>query len=130
MAIPRKAALRLQGRGSSASRWAAQPFRPLALCRGQRQRPVYHYDGGAARFVDQSDCPARGADRRRKVGGAPIAASDPRLTRWWCHQRGQSLIETLACQLLLHGNAYVQILKDAAGQPVELFALRPERVSP
>jgi phage portal protein BeeE len=26
---------------------------------------------------------------------------------------GQSLLETLASQMLLHGNAYVQILKDA-----------------
>ena len=42
---------------------------------------------------------------------------------------GQSLLETLTSQLLLHGNAYVQILKDAEGQPFELFALRPERVS-
>ncbi len=38
------------------------------------------------------------------------------------------LLETVATQLLLHGNAYVQILQDAAGMPAELFALRPERV--
>jgi HK97 family phage portal protein len=31
--------------------------------------------------------------------------------------------------LLLHGNAFVQVVKDAAGNPVELFPLRPERVS-
>ncbi len=42
---------------------------------------------------------------------------------------GQGLVETLACHLLLHGNAYVQILAGADGQPAELFALRPERVS-
>ncbi len=42
---------------------------------------------------------------------------------------GQALIETLATQLLLHGNGYVQILRDANGAPVELFALRPERVA-
>ncbi|MDX3900230.1 MAG: phage portal protein [Sphingobium sp.] len=42
---------------------------------------------------------------------------------------GQSLVETLACHLLLHGNAYVQILDGADGAPAELFALRPERVS-
>ncbi|MEA3041145.1 MAG: hypothetical protein QOC65_634 [Sphingomonadales bacterium] len=39
-----------------------------------------------------------------------------------------SLLETVASQLLLHGNAYVQILCDGAGEPAELFALRPERV--
>jgi HK97 family phage portal protein len=31
--------------------------------------------------------------------------------------------------LLLHGNAYLQVLLDADGVPAELFALRPERVS-
>ncbi|MCB2015839.1 MAG: phage portal protein [Sphingobium sp.] len=42
---------------------------------------------------------------------------------------GQGLVETLALNLLLHGNSYVQIACDAAGAPTELFALRPERVS-
>ncbi|HEX8655020.1 MAG TPA: phage portal protein [Allosphingosinicella sp.] len=39
-----------------------------------------------------------------------------------------ALLETVASQLLLHGNAYVQVLCDGAGEPAELFALRPERV--
>ena len=39
------------------------------------------------------------------------------------------LLETVASQLLLHGNAFVQVLPDAEGSPAELFALRPERVS-
>jgi len=39
-----------------------------------------------------------------------------------------ALLETVASQLLLHGNAFVQILLDGAGEPAELFALRPERV--
>ncbi len=42
---------------------------------------------------------------------------------------GQGLLETVASQLLLHGNAFIQILCDDAGLPAELFALRPERVS-
>ena len=42
---------------------------------------------------------------------------------------GQSLVETLASHLLLHGNGYVQILAGADGSPGELYALRPERVS-
>jgi HK97 family phage portal protein len=42
---------------------------------------------------------------------------------------GQGLIETLACHLLLHGNAYVQVIAGAEGMPAELYALRPERVS-
>lgn len=38
------------------------------------------------------------------------------------------LLETVASQLLLHGNAFVQVIGDGAGEPAELFALRPERV--
>jgi HK97 family phage portal protein len=39
-----------------------------------------------------------------------------------------SLLEIVATQLLLHGNAFVQLLQDAEGMPAEAFALRPERV--
>jgi len=39
------------------------------------------------------------------------------------------LLETVATQLLLHGNAFVQVLQDAEALPAELFALRPERVT-
>lgn len=42
---------------------------------------------------------------------------------------GQGLVETLALHLMLHGNGYAQILCDEGGEPTELFALRPERVS-
>ena len=63
------------------------------------------------------------------VGQAPLLCPDPRLAGLvTATSAGQSLVETLAAQLLLHGNGYVQILKDASGTPVELFALRPERV--
>ncbi len=63
------------------------------------------------------------------VGSAPLSASDPELARLVsATSAGQALLETLASQLLLHGNGYVQVLRDADGQPAELFALRPERV--
>jgi HK97 family phage portal protein len=42
---------------------------------------------------------------------------------------GQSLIETLAAHVLLHGNGYVQIGHGADGQPARLYALRPDRVT-
>jgi HK97 family phage portal protein len=42
---------------------------------------------------------------------------------------GQALIETVAVHLLLHGNAYIEVLLGMDGRPAELFALRPERVS-
>ncbi|HEY0270667.1 MAG TPA: phage portal protein [Sphingomonas sp.] len=42
---------------------------------------------------------------------------------------GGGLVEIVATHLLLHGNAYVQIVGDADGVPAMLFALRPERVT-
>ncbi|MCC6926122.1 phage portal protein [Novosphingobium sp.] len=64
------------------------------------------------------------------IGGAPLAPCDPELAALVsATSAGQSLLETLTSQLLLHGNAYVQLIKDGAGRPVELYALRPERVS-
>jgi HK97 family phage portal protein len=42
---------------------------------------------------------------------------------------GPALLDVAAAQLLLHGNAFVQILLDADAAPAELFALRPERVT-
>ncbi len=64
------------------------------------------------------------------IAGSPLVPSDPKLAALiQATSAGQSLLETLAAQLLLHGNGYVQIMKDAAGRPVELFALRPERSS-
>ncbi len=64
------------------------------------------------------------------IGGAPLVPADPRLEALVsATSAGQSLLETLASHLLLHGNGYVQVMKDAGGRPVELFALRPERMS-
>ncbi|MEJ2410043.1 MAG: phage portal protein [Novosphingobium sp.] len=68
------------------------------------------------------------------IGGAPLKPAlkpaDAALVALVTEtSAGQSLLETLAAHLLLHGNAYVQVLKDARGRPAELYALRPERVS-
>ena len=63
------------------------------------------------------------------VGGAPILWPDEKLQRLVeCSCGSQPLLEVLAAHLALHGNAYVQIVKDGAGVPVELYPLRPERV--
>ena len=63
------------------------------------------------------------------VGGAPLNVSDPALGALVAAtSAGQSLAETIAAQLLLHGNGYIQVLKDARGRPAELFALRPEQI--
>jgi HK97 family phage portal protein len=65
------------------------------------------------------------------VGGAPLVAADP-LALLLVNGRsgGQALLETVATQMLLHGNAYIQLIARDEGGPVgELFALRPERVA-
>ena len=64
------------------------------------------------------------------VSAAPLVASDPEILRLVnATSAGQALLETLASQLLLHGNGYVQVLRDAEDNVAELFALRPERVT-
>ncbi|MDT0506808.1 phage portal protein [Novosphingobium sp. MMS21-SN21R] len=64
------------------------------------------------------------------IGGAPVTAPDPAVLALVSEtSAGQPLLETLAAHLMLHGNGYVQVLRDADGIPVELFALRPERVT-
>lgn len=70
------------------------------------------------------------------VGGAPLASSEAAAVSL---VQSPALLETLAAHLLLHGNGYVQVVRapDSTGGgvpstssgPVELFALRPERVS-
>lgn len=42
--------------------------------------------------------------------------------------RVDGLLESIAANLLLHGNAYVQLIAGADDVPAELFLLRPERV--
>lgn len=63
------------------------------------------------------------------VGGAPLAGDPVALALVGAASAGQPLLETLASQLLLHGNGYVQIVRGGDGRPAELLALRPERVS-
>ena len=65
------------------------------------------------------------------VGGAPLKQiqEDAAMKLVRATSAGQSLLETLAAHLLLHGDGYIQVMRDAGGAPIELFALRPERVS-
>lgn len=64
------------------------------------------------------------------VGSAPLKASDPALAALaTARSGGQVLVETVAAQLLLHGNAWIQLLTDSSGKLRELFALRPDRVT-
>ena len=63
------------------------------------------------------------------VASAPLAASDDAaLEMVRATSGGQSLLETVAVHLLLHGNAYIELLPGQDDKPCELYALRPERV--
>jgi HK97 family phage portal protein len=64
------------------------------------------------------------------VASAPLTSTDPAaLALVKATSGGQALIETVAAHLLLHGNAYIELLPGPDGAPCELYALRPERVS-
>jgi HK97 family phage portal protein len=63
----------------------------------------------------------------KDTGDGQVAAAALALIR--ATSAGQSLIETVAAHILLHGNAYIEMLPGADGAPAELYALRPERVT-
>ncbi|MGP1283657.1 MAG: phage portal protein [Parasphingopyxis sp.] len=63
------------------------------------------------------------------AGAAPLAGGEREIALCNADSAGQPLVESAAAHLLLHGNAFIQILRDAEGAPAELFALRPERVT-
>ncbi len=91
----------------------------------------YEYRGAVRRAYMENPVAQRAVRMVAEgVASAPLSASDDALLKLVnATSAGQSLLETLAAQVLLHGNGYVQIIKDASGTPVELFALRPERMS-
>ena len=120
--------------GRRPARGAARPL----LGQGWARSGVPITGGGALPYETQvREGYARNAVAQRAVklvaGGVadvPLIAGDPALlTLIQARSAGQSLLETVAAQMLLHGNAYVQILRDGEGNAAELYALRPERVS-
>ena len=69
------------------------------------------------------------------VGGLPIFAGPSTSSGQVGQEEAVALVardgllEEVAAGLLLHGNAFVQLIADGHDRPVELHALRPERVS-
>ena len=114
----------------------------MPIARGFRSPWATAFDGGSARapfdynraithsFVQNPVAQRAVRIVAEGVGSAPTHCDNDTLARLVAAtSAGQSLVETLALHLLLHGNAFVQIMKDGQGKPIELFALRPERVS-
>ncbi len=104
---------------------------PWIFADAQVQRLPFEYQGAVKRAYLENPVAQRAVRLVSEgIGQAQLMPVDPKLASLvTATSAGQSLLETLAAQLLLHGNGYVQVLKDARGKPVELFALRPERVS-
>lgn len=94
-------------------------------------RLPFEYRSAVARgFIDNPVAQRAVRLVAESIGGAPLApAAKGALALVQATSAGQPLLETLAAQLLLHGNGYVQVRRDGAGKPVELFALRPDRVT-
>ncbi len=66
------------------------------------------------------------------AAGAPVRSNPPDhpvLGLLGGGEPGPSLIETVAANLLLHGNAYIEVGLGASGLPCALYSLRPERVT-
>ncbi|QDK34502.1 phage portal protein [Sphingomonas sp. IC081] len=110
---------------------ARGPASPWFFAEGDGGRAPFEYASAVRRAYLENPVAQRAVRLVAEgIAGAPLKAADPKLAALIGEtSAGQSLLETLACHLLLHGNAYVQVLKDARGRPVELFALRPERVT-
>src|SRR6187551_145465 len=88
-------------------------------------RLPFEYRGAVARaFIDNPVAQRAVRLVAEGIGGAPLApADDAALALVSATSAGQPLLETLAAQLLLHGNGYVQVRREGSGKPVELFAL-------
>ena len=63
------------------------------------------------------------------MAGAPIVSTPAAHPALALFGRDGSVLETIAANLLLHGNAYVEIACGATGLPVALYPLRPERIA-
>ncbi|MGN7159207.1 phage portal protein [Sphingomonas sp. SAFR-052] len=63
------------------------------------------------------------------VASMPVTGDTRAVALVAARSAGQELLESVAAQLLLHGNAYIQLIEDGAGGIGELYALRPERVT-
>lgn len=110
----------------------ARPFAsPWLFADGGNGALAYEYRSAVGRaYLDNPVAQRAVRMVAEGVASSPLKIADHELRRLvTATSAGQSLLETLAAQVLLHGNAYVQIIKDASNRPVELFALRPERMA-
>jgi len=63
------------------------------------------------------------------IAGAPVVSTPTGHPALALFGRDGAVLETITANLMLHGNAYVEVALGAAGLPVALYPLRPERIS-
>lgn len=63
------------------------------------------------------------------IAGAPVISTPAAHPALALFGRDGTVLEAIAANLLLHGNAYVEIACGAGGLPVALYPLRPERIA-
>jgi HK97 family phage portal protein len=121
--------MKLFGR-KSAGRASVRPALARACGWGEGNMP-HSYEGRVRAAIYENPVAQRAVRLISEgVGHAPLACSDPALRKLVrATTAGQSLLETVAAQILLHGNGFIQILERADGTPADLFALRPERMT-
>lgn len=104
---------------------------PWILAEAHASRAPFEYQGAVRRaYLDNPVAQRAVRLVAESLGQAPMLPADEKLAALIAEtSAGQPLLETLAAHLVLHGNAFVQVIKDGRGVPVELFALRPERMS-
>lgn len=98
--------------------------------RGSGRQPFEYARDVACAFLDNPVAQRAVRIVSESIGSAPLVPVQPEVEALVREtSAGQSLLETLTAHLLLHGNAFAQIIRDGAGHPMELFALRPDRMS-
>jgi HK97 family phage portal protein len=119
--------------GWTVSRKAARPMLSRVWRTGWSEDALPASYAERVRVAYESNAVAQRACRMvaEAVGAAPLRVTgDARVAPLIARRSaGQALVETLAIQLQLHGNAYVQMIEGADGGIGELYALRPERVT-
>jgi HK97 family phage portal protein len=127
-----------------AGRADARPVLARGWSIAQAVQPWTYEDGVRAGYVANPIVQRAVRLIAEGVGSVPLAGAVPealRLVR--SRTAGQALLETVAMQVLLHGNGFVRVMTPhslASGEstspakgeglaPTDLFALRPERVT-
>ena len=110
----------LKGGGPSRVPLARSFVSPWALAFDGGGRPAFDYSASLREgFVGNPVAQRAVRIVAEGVGSAPLADAEPELVALVsATSAGQSLVETVAGHLLLHGNGYVQVIKDGAGRPV------------